>query len=290
MSRVSDNSSSSESESDGEEYEVEKIVDAKVRKYGIMYNVKWAGYPDSENTWEPARNLENAQEKIAEYWEQHEERVKTVQKKFGRKTGAAMIHYPKRDNSVNRRRLVQDDSEEEFVPQKDDGKHRREERLPENVWRDEYRNERVPANAVPAEMIPQLAALLPPSPYVPEPAPALLPPPVEAIPVPAPAQVPVKTPRAKRDGEAPRVARMLPIPMTTRVQVWTIIERPLPIPDIIETRPAEEPFMNGFEEDDFSAGIFEDAFEFEVDSHACGVLGHNGIGNFLGAPPVLLAF
>ena len=58
---------------------------------------------------------------------------------------------------------------------------------------------------------------------------------------------------------------MLPIPMATRVQVWTIIERPLPIPEIIETRPVEEPFTNGFEEDDFSAEVYEDAFEFEVE-------------------------
>jgi hypothetical protein len=48
----------------GLEFEVETIVDKKwvtVRgKRHPRYLVKWAGYPDSDNTWEPLRNLRNA--------------------------------------------------------------------------------------------------------------------------------------------------------------------------------------------------------------------------------------
>ena len=32
-----------------------------------VYEVKWKGYPDSENTWEPACNLLNAQERLSAY-------------------------------------------------------------------------------------------------------------------------------------------------------------------------------------------------------------------------------
>ena len=39
-------------------YEVEKILDKKRTQYGnILYLVKWVGYSDDENTWEPLANL-----------------------------------------------------------------------------------------------------------------------------------------------------------------------------------------------------------------------------------------
>jgi hypothetical protein len=38
-------------------YDVERILDYTFEGYRPLYLVKWTGYPDSENTWEPARNL-----------------------------------------------------------------------------------------------------------------------------------------------------------------------------------------------------------------------------------------
>ena len=45
-----------------EHYEVEKILQSHLtpNKKGIQYLVKWLGYPDSENSWEPASNLKNS--------------------------------------------------------------------------------------------------------------------------------------------------------------------------------------------------------------------------------------
>ena len=41
---------------------------AKRKKRGkIFYLVKWLGYPDHENSWEPAKNLKNAQQKIQDF-------------------------------------------------------------------------------------------------------------------------------------------------------------------------------------------------------------------------------
>jgi chromobox protein 5 len=34
-------------------YEIERIVDKRYRNNGIEYLIKWRGYPDSQNTWEP---------------------------------------------------------------------------------------------------------------------------------------------------------------------------------------------------------------------------------------------
>ncbi len=54
----SDKQSGSEPEEDEEEYEVERVVDKKVKHGKVEYFIKWKGYPDNENTWEPKENLE----------------------------------------------------------------------------------------------------------------------------------------------------------------------------------------------------------------------------------------
>lgn len=38
-------------------YEMEKICGAKVVNGQPLYLVKWLGYPESENTWEPPSNI-----------------------------------------------------------------------------------------------------------------------------------------------------------------------------------------------------------------------------------------
>jgi len=40
-----------------QEYEVEKILDHQVRRRQHFYLIKWKGYPQEENTWEPYKNL-----------------------------------------------------------------------------------------------------------------------------------------------------------------------------------------------------------------------------------------
>ena len=54
---------------DKEQYEVEQVLDK--HNYGHwkkkQYLVKWKGYPDSDNQWLDAKEMENAQELIAEF-------------------------------------------------------------------------------------------------------------------------------------------------------------------------------------------------------------------------------
>lgn len=50
-----------------EEFEVERIDDHKLKGKTTLYFVKWKGYPDEENTWEPESNLAHAAEIRTEY-------------------------------------------------------------------------------------------------------------------------------------------------------------------------------------------------------------------------------
>lgn len=52
-----------------EEYEVEKILRHKKMKDGsIHFLVKWVGFPTSKSTWQKESDLENAPERVQEYW------------------------------------------------------------------------------------------------------------------------------------------------------------------------------------------------------------------------------
>lgn len=47
--------------------EVEKILQHRKNGRKVEYLVKWLGYPDSENTWEPRTNLSNCRELLDQY-------------------------------------------------------------------------------------------------------------------------------------------------------------------------------------------------------------------------------
>ena len=53
-------------EEEGEEYIVEKILDKRIEeRKTVYYLIKWKGYGDEDNTWEPKLNL--GSEMIKEY-------------------------------------------------------------------------------------------------------------------------------------------------------------------------------------------------------------------------------
>jgi len=50
-----------------EEYEVEKVLDHRVRYGKDEYLIKWKGYANHDATWEPVEHLQNAQEAIQDF-------------------------------------------------------------------------------------------------------------------------------------------------------------------------------------------------------------------------------
>ena len=55
------------------EFEVERIIDKRIRRIGRLdrpeYLVKWKGYDNYENTWEPIANLSGARRLVREFEE-----------------------------------------------------------------------------------------------------------------------------------------------------------------------------------------------------------------------------
>ena len=73
-----------------DEYEVEKIVDKRVRNGKVEYKIKWVGYSMEECTWEPLKNLENIKKMIDDYNEKinqkESQKKNSIEKFLGKKT------------------------------------------------------------------------------------------------------------------------------------------------------------------------------------------------------------
>ena len=54
-----------------DEFEVEAILDSRVHRGRVQYLVKWKGYDNSENSWEPVRNVINAKGLVNMFHTQH---------------------------------------------------------------------------------------------------------------------------------------------------------------------------------------------------------------------------
>ena len=58
-----------------EEYEVERILNSRIYRKKKQYLIKWKGWDDSHNTWEPETNVENATDLVTEFHRQNPEAV-----------------------------------------------------------------------------------------------------------------------------------------------------------------------------------------------------------------------
>jgi len=49
-------------------YEVEEITDSRLKRGKLEFLVKWSGYTDDYNTWEPEANCTNSRDIINEFY------------------------------------------------------------------------------------------------------------------------------------------------------------------------------------------------------------------------------
>ena len=63
------------------EWNVEYVKNSKVVRKKLYFLVKWEGYPQEESSWEPASNLQHAEEAIEDFYRKHPKapRTKEVQ-------------------------------------------------------------------------------------------------------------------------------------------------------------------------------------------------------------------
>jgi len=59
---------------DSEEWEVDSVLDSTLRYRKLHYLIQWVGYSHIRTSWEPAENLENAQEMVDEFHRMHPEK------------------------------------------------------------------------------------------------------------------------------------------------------------------------------------------------------------------------
>jgi hypothetical protein len=72
------------------EYEVERIVDKRANVNGVQYLIKWAGWPESENTWESIDHLSNSAELVKEFDHSRSEFLASYRRSFT----AAVVDTP----------------------------------------------------------------------------------------------------------------------------------------------------------------------------------------------------
>ena len=95
--------------SEGDFYNIEKILDRRKTNGKFEYKIKWEGYPMSQSTWEPMKNLESAKELVEEYDRTH---PITAQQKSSKSE-----HKKKETTFINKKRKEENDDKIQQIPQ-----------------------------------------------------------------------------------------------------------------------------------------------------------------------------
>ncbi|CDH61470.1 hypothetical protein RO3G_12673 [Lichtheimia corymbifera JMRC:FSU:9682] len=84
-------------------YEVERILDHKGRPGHYQYLIKWKGYSEAQNTWEPQDNL-NAERLLSQYWDQRKQAQQEAKATRAQRKRAAKNNASAQTNNKRQRR------------------------------------------------------------------------------------------------------------------------------------------------------------------------------------------
>ena len=128
-------------------YNIEKIIERRKRNGEYQYKIKWEGYPMSQCTWEPLKNLESAIELVEEYNLTHpiitQKSPKSVNKK--------------KNIFINKKRKLEKDEADDYIKEitqneiKNDDKNKDDDKnkeAPQNEIKNDDKNREVTQNEI----------------------------------------------------------------------------------------------------------------------------------------------